>query len=182
MSDWKHYAILELFKLEHFENSLAWMAKQLGISCPEIEDGLARLERLRLIHKKDNGKDELVSKNFSIVHTGFTSVAKRRLQRQMLEHSLLALDSIEYEARGHSTIVVAMPLNKLPELREKIRRFRREIDFFLEQQTSKDAVYQIQFSFYPLTTVDQNDVKRMSTETASSTSTGFEPTELQNSY
>src|SRR4051812_45475661 len=55
ISDWYHYAILELTLASEFKSEAAWISKQLGISVTETKLAIERLLSLELL-RVENGK------------------------------------------------------------------------------------------------------------------------------
>ena len=55
ISDWYHYAILELLAIEGFKPDPAWIGKRLGITRSEANIAVERLFRLGLLEKKNDG-------------------------------------------------------------------------------------------------------------------------------
>jgi len=101
ISDWCHFAILELLSIRGFDQRDAHIAASLGISLIEVRDALSRLERLAFIRKSARGKWELLSQHNTTTNFTGTSAALKQLQRQMLTKALEALDDIppKYETR-----------------------------------------------------------------------------------
>lgn len=148
ISDWYHYAILELTFVDNFQNQPAWIANKLGITATEVKIAIDRLKRLELIDEK-NGKlvkTETFITNFS---DGVTSSALKQLQRKVLEMALSAIDNVPQEEKDISSMTLAINPEKLPEAKKKIKTFRREISEFLETGTQK-RVYQLGIQLYPI--------------------------------
>lgn len=148
ISDWYHYAILELTFVEDFKNSPKWIGAKLGISTDEIKIAIARLKRLELLEEKDGTlkKTETFTTNFA---SGVTSVALKQFQKQMLS---MAMDAIENAAPSEKDITgmtMAIDESKLPEARNLIKKFRRELSEYMEDG-KQTRVYQLGIQLYPL--------------------------------
>ncbi|HVK62126.1 MAG TPA: TIGR02147 family protein, partial [Bdellovibrionales bacterium] len=52
ISDWHHFAILELTLVDGFRSDSAWIAKKLGISAHEVKAAIDRLVTLELLELK----------------------------------------------------------------------------------------------------------------------------------
>jgi len=85
------------------------------------------------------------------VANDYTHAAFRRLQRQVLEKALDALEEIPYKKRDQTSLTMAIDSKKVPQAREKIKKFRRSLCEFLRGTNSFDEVYQMSISLYPLT-------------------------------
>ena len=56
ISDWQHFAILELMKIEDFQPQAEWISHKLGLSLSETEKSIQRLFDLELILLDDQGQ------------------------------------------------------------------------------------------------------------------------------
>ena len=52
ISDWHHYAILELMRLDDYQHDKKWMATKLGMKVPEVSAALDRLIRVGLVEEQ----------------------------------------------------------------------------------------------------------------------------------
>jgi transcriptional regulator with XRE-family HTH domain len=151
ISDWYHYAILELTRLKDFRPDAKWVANVLDISPVEVTAAVERLVRLGLM-KAEEGKWTVVA-NHTTINNHFTDAAFRKFQRQVLEKAVVALEQIPLEARDQTNVTMAIDTRRLPEAREMIKNFRRKLSQFLESSEALDQVYQVSISLYPLTQI-----------------------------
>lgn len=152
ISDWYHYAILELAHVQGFEPNPRWIARSLGITVAEAQLSIDRLVRVGLISICPSGSWTIRVKN----NTNFTdeltvSAAARSLQRQVLEKALAALEETPLERRDQTSMTMAIDSKKLPAAIEKISKFRRELCAFLQTEVEPDEVYHLSISLYPVT-------------------------------
>ena len=91
ISDWYHYAILELTYLDHFQPDLKWISNALGITVHEARDAKERLMRLDFLTINEEGRwiDTLGDANN--LGNEFTAPAMRKLQTQVLEKAIIEL-------------------------------------------------------------------------------------------
>jgi uncharacterized protein (TIGR02147 family) len=152
IGDWYHYAILELIRLKNFDSDPKWMAQRLGITKSEVNFAIERLHRVGLLKViEKNGTRSYQSGNATNINGHLTSGASKRLQKQLLEKSMRALEELPIEVRNHTSITVAINSKSLEEAKEKIKNFRRHLCAFFEQDKNPNEVYQLQISLYPLT-------------------------------
>lgn len=155
VTEWYHFAILELWRVQGFKCEPTWIAKRLDIAPVEVIDALERLERCKLLGRTSDGRLCLKSGNNSTVGTRPTSQALRLLQKKNLELAARALDRVSVAERDHSTVTMAISKHKLGLAKERIQAFRRELCAFLEDTDTHDAVYNLTISLYPLTCDEQ---------------------------
>lgn len=160
ISDWYHYAILELIHLETFKPDPRWISKRLGITVTEVKIAVERLQRVGLLKvDRDVWIDTTPDGHATNIQGDLTSVASRKLQRQVLEKSIRALDELPTSVRNHTSMTMAINPEDIPEAKERIATFRRDLCAFLERNKKPSEVYQLAVSFYPLTQVEEGELK-----------------------
>ena len=151
IADWYHYAILELVTLDSFQPSPKWIAKKLGISLHQASAAIERLQRLEYLETDEQGRWINCSGNNTTVGNDFTAVAFRKLQRQVLEMAVVALEEVPLEDRDQSSMTLAIDSSRLPEIKEELRSFRRHLTEKYQRPGPRDSVYHLGLSFYPVT-------------------------------
>lgn len=151
ISDWYHFAILELVRTKGFRSEASWVAKKLGITVSQVHAAVDRLFRLKLLKVDRDGVWTNIRGNNTNLSQDMRNAAYRSLQKQVLQMALDALDEIEIEKRDQSSMTMAISSKRLPEAIERITKFRREMSRFLEKDKNRDSVYQLSVSLYPLT-------------------------------
>lgn len=151
LENWLHFAVLELIKTKDFKSDARWMAQRFGVHKSEMDDVLSRLERRGFIQRNDK-KITLIKANVNWLESIVTSEARREMQRQLLKKSLESLDEIPFKDREHASLTIAVQRDKLPELKKKINEICLNMDSYIQSnQNEADEVYQVNFSFFPLT-------------------------------
>lgn len=148
LCDWKFWAILEAIKIDRTFD-MEEMSSRLGIAEKELKSKLNRLEQLGFI-AKDKKYYKLLKPNNTWINTERTSDARKKLQEQYLKKSLVALKSVPFTHRDHSSLTVAIDKKRLPELRKKIAKFHKELGDFGQKKGTLDEVYQLTISLFPL--------------------------------
>lgn len=150
ISDWYHFAILELMKLPQFESNTNWIAETLGIEVLEIEKALERLQRLDFI-ELENSELKLVKSNNQWASFESTNQARKKLQQELSVRSAEAVDDIEFHKREHASLTTACDPKLLPQVKKKIDKFWRELDEYILSEGEVSEVYQLTIGFFPLT-------------------------------
>ena len=150
IADWYHYAVFELVEVVGFDPSPRWIAQSLGISVAEARGAVERLLRLGILNQQPNG--DLVKAQRFITTTGnpFTTSAFRQLQKGILEKACEALENVPFEERDQSSMTVAIAEQDLPRAQDSFRRLRQEIGQLGETTETKERVYHLSISFYPV--------------------------------
>lgn len=152
ISEWQHYAILELFKLKGFQPTPIEIGKRLGIDRKLALESLNRLKEVGMVKlNKKTKKLELESESSSAILSQDTSKAHRNQQQEILEGAIDALHNIPVEHRSQTSMTMAVDLDKLPEAKELIKEFRRNMGRLLSSGAELNEVYQLSISLYPLT-------------------------------
>ncbi len=149
ISDWHHFAILELTALSDFDSSSNWIAKRLGIHIFEVDQAVERLIRLKLLSKRNGTLSATDAK--SATPSGVASEAIRNFHRQILEKAALQLQNQPVESREYSTNVLAIDRRKLPEAKSALKTFRRRFCRDLGESQEKDSVYCLSIQLFELT-------------------------------
>ena len=132
ISDWYHYAILELMQTADFKSDCTWIAARLGISKVETEQAIDRLKQLGFIEEVKHKFVRVLDSSFS-ANFGAPSAAIRKFTRQVLEKARDALESQSLDERDITTMTMAIDPRRLVQAKKKITKFRRELAEFLEQ-------------------------------------------------
>ena len=160
ISDWYHYAILELIRSDDFKPELGWMARVLGITTEEAGTAVERLKRLGLIETSSEGRwFQPEDSKATTMGNPFTSRAFRNLQKQILEKAIVALEEVPMELRDQTSMTMAIDVSKLPEAKKKITEFRRELAALLSRGERRDEVYHLSLSLYPVSQIKESETK-----------------------
>lgn len=162
IAEWYHYAILELTQVKGFESNPRWVARALGITVSEVNIAVERLQRLEMLEIDRRGRWKDVSGAVTNVKNELTSIALRKLQKQVLEKAVAALDEVPVVRRDQSSMTMAVDSRRLPEARARIAHFRRELCAFLKAGKSADQVYHLSVSLYPVSFPKENSDDRVS--------------------
>lgn len=148
LADWYHYAILEMTSVKSFKSNFAWIANQLDLSVPEVQQAVERLIRLELLEEK--GKSLVKTKSFVTNYDeGYTSSALKKLQRDLMLKALEAIDFTPSEDKDITSMTMAIDESKIPEAKKKIKKFRRELCAFLEDG-AQTRVFNLGIQLYPI--------------------------------
>jgi len=152
IAEWYHYPILELIRIKDFQPNIRWIAKRLGISVSEANVAIERLIRLGLLKVDNKGGWKYAEENPTTVGKNTTSGALKKLQKEVLSKAIRAIEDFPLEVRDQTTMTMAIDSRLLPQARERIKKFRRDMCRFLQKKRDCDQVYNLSVSFYPLTT------------------------------
>ncbi|MBS1962355.1 MAG: TIGR02147 family protein [Bdellovibrionales bacterium] len=145
---WYYYAILELTKLPDFEDSPKWIARALGIGESEAAFAVDRLLELQMLERAE-GVLRKTAGSFYTADPHLTSSAHRRRQKEILEKSVLALETAPIATRNHSAMTVAIDPALIPEAKKRIANFLQELSTFLESNGAKE-VYELHLGLFSL--------------------------------
>lgn len=157
ISDWYHYAILELISVDGFQNKPSWIARMLGITVSEASAAVERMVRLELIREEEGAlvRSHKFVTNFA---PGMTSAALKNLQRDIVSKALRAIDEVPQEEKDITSMTMAIDVSKLDDARKMIAKFRRELCAHMEDGR-QSRVYNLGIQLYPVSkkeTADEN--------------------------
>jgi uncharacterized protein (TIGR02147 family) len=162
ISDWYHFALLELTTLPSFKSESAWIAKRLGISRHEVDQAIERLKRLELLEEK---RGRLRSTETHLyTGEGVPSEAIRKFNKQILAKAVQAIDLQPLEERDITTLTVAISASDLPEYRDMIRDLRRRINQRAMEKSNKsrrgpDEVYCLGIQFFRMSEKEDSNAQ-----------------------
>ncbi len=148
VGNWYYYAILELTKLADFDESPKWIARSLGISETEAAIAIDRLLELEMLERVD-GNLRKTSGSFYTADPHLTTAAHRQRQKEILQKSITALETVPITARNHSAMTVAIDPALIPEAKKRISAFLQDLSQFLESTGAKE-VYEIHLGLFSL--------------------------------
>ncbi len=159
ITEWRHYAILELIILPQFQKHPEWIAKALYTTPMVIQDCLDRLRRTQLLKITRDGRwlDASLGHTTHVLGPDITTPAHRESQKQVLHMAAAALFNTPIEERDQTSMMMATSRKKLATAKQKITKFRRELCDFLERGSEKDEVMQLSISLYPVTHLNRNE-------------------------
>ena len=149
VSDWYHLGILELLKTNNARFDSKWIASRLGISVLQATNALERMVALSMI--KSDGVKMIPVSEFVSTPDGLSSQALKNHHEQLIQKGLSALYTQNLEERDFRGLTVKCKKSDVPNVREKIRTFLRDLDAELNQDETADEVYQLSTQFFCLT-------------------------------
>ncbi len=151
ISDWYHYAIIELTNVEGFQSSPEWIATKLGITVNQVKSAVERLLQLDLLHFT-GGQLKASSGGNTTTKNDFTDLAFKKMQDELLKKAITSLWNEEMSRRDHTSISMAIHPEDIPEVKKRLTKMRREICKYLERPQNKKPtqVYNLSLSFFAL--------------------------------
>lgn len=140
ISNWYHFAVLELTLLEDFVPEISWIAKRIEISEAEAQSAVERLFKLGMLLLR-NGKWVKSHKNFTTSNS-VPSQANRNFHNQMLSLAKQKLVKSPITDRIFSSITMCGNPQQLEKWKKRILEFREEMMNEVESSRAK-AVYQL---------------------------------------
>ena len=149
VADWYCFAILELAKLDVFQNDENWIAKALSITPAEAKAAVERLQRLNLLELQN---DKLVpTENFTASPSGVASDAIKKFHQQILKKALASLTVQPLEARDYAAAIMRFNVSRLPEAKAMLKEFRRKFGAKMSDSVTNSDVYCLSTQFFNLT-------------------------------
>lgn len=152
LSKWYAVAIYVLIDLKNFNPDPIVIAKRLGgkVSVPQIKETLETLLNLNLI-VIDPKKGFKQAQGAVTVADDTKSMAVFEYHQSMIRLAAEALRRHTNSEREINGATIAIPKSKLPEIKEKIRAFRKEINLLASSYENPEDVFQLNIQLFPLT-------------------------------
>lgn len=148
ISDWYHYAILELSCTEGFKSNINWIAKELRIGVTETKLAIERLLKLGLLGEK-NGVFFKTTERLTTADKHLTTPALRKYQKQILEKAIESLENDPIDIRSMSSMTMSVDPKNILFAKKLIDECTKQISALL-RSGNQTEVYQLQVSLYPL--------------------------------
>lgn len=151
MSNWYYYGILESAYLDDFKADPKWLARRLDISEMEAKIAINTLQRLNMIQIDADGKWHDTYDHVTNIVPNVSDASRRKLQKQLLEKAIIALETVPIEKRDQTSMTFAVDSHTLAAAKERIKQFRRDMNQLMQQSKNRDEVYQLTVSLFPIT-------------------------------
>lgn len=147
IADWEHWALLSLLRTDDFHSDISWMAQRLGISVVEVRQALQRLLRLGLI-TREGSTYRRVSEHLTTTHE-IPSAALKKSHVQSLKQAIACITDVPLELRDVTSVTMVIDPERLPEAKQLIREFRRQLAVIMENGAKKE-IYNLNIQFVPV--------------------------------
>lgn len=131
IADHHHTAIMAMCDIRGVKNDPSLIADLLDLDVKTVREAIDRLLLLSLLEEKNGRLIRAQSYISNETFPGVTSKAHKEFQRQLIKRSLQAIDRVEPDQKDITSITMAIDPRRLPEAREVIKKFRRELCAFL---------------------------------------------------
>ncbi len=156
ISDWWHFAILNLIGTNNFKPSLEWIALRLDLNVNQVEEAWTRLKSLG--HIKKVGKK--IVRSHPRLETS-QDLFDLSIQKSHLEDTMLienSISNIPIELRDHTSMTFVMNKKDIPKAKTLISQFQDQFSKEIEVANGEE-VYRISVSLFPLTKVVPDQTK-----------------------
>lgn len=149
ISDWHHFAILELTLADNAPQSVEKIAERLSLSLEKTELAIKRLIQLKLLKRKRNGFEAV--ENNTLTGTGIPSRAVRQFHYQILEKAKASIEAQNVEKRDLTAEMLLIDKDKLPEAKKALAEFRKSFCRKMGQVcTEKNELYMLSTQLFSL--------------------------------
>ncbi|TWW09921.1 hypothetical protein E3A20_09480, partial [Planctomyces bekefii] len=149
ISDWYHFAILELTNVDGFQSDPKWIGRYLGISEFEVQLACDRLIRLGLL-KSENGH-LYTTHGQDNVPDDIPSESKRNFHTQILSRAREAYVLQQPEEREFGAEIISIDRGQIQEAKKALRDFQHKFCRKMEGEAArKDGLYCLSLQFFDL--------------------------------
>jgi len=154
---WYFTVIWEMVSLDYFREDCQWIASKIypTISPQEVKRAIEELIKLGLLGRNDQGT---LIKTEAALSTPdeVVSSAVAQFHREMIKRAGESIERIPREKRDISGFTFPISLESAKIIKEMVQNFRKELAQVILQQQSLEAVYQLNFQFFPLVSPDNS--------------------------
>jgi len=148
---WYYPVLYTLLHIPAADQEPAFLARRLGrgVTAAMVEQALADLDTLGLITRHESGRWAPTNAALTTPEN-VRDLAVNKYHRNSLKLAEEALDLPPAE-REFNGLTVTIPTALLPQVKEKMRRLRSELNEMLAQANDSAEVYQINLQLFPVT-------------------------------
>lgn len=150
LSDWRHFAILELTRLDSFQTDSRWIARVLGSSPDEIDVAIQRLLRFGLLQMTERGRWTANTPSTPISFGDFVDAVS--LQLATHAQGVAGNAQRDHRPRDHMEATLAVDSRRINAAIEIMERCRADVTRLLTGSDQKDDVYRLEINLTPVTT------------------------------
>jgi uncharacterized protein (TIGR02147 family) len=153
---WYYSVVRELVGLPGFREDARWIAAHTipHIQPQEAEEALTHLLKLGLLQRDENGKliqAEKVVSTPAEVSSAFIA----NWHREYLKKAAESIDTVPRERRDISAVSLSFSKENIEVIKQMIAEFRKEIVQVALQESNRDALYQLNIQFFPISDVTE---------------------------
>ena len=160
-SSWYHPVVRELVVAKEFDGTPEWIAEKIypPITPAQAAKSIELLEKIGLIEKTQDNKWKQPQ---TLLTTGpeLISVVVHNYHKALLDLTLGIMDKLSMRYRDVSAMTLGIRRERLPQLRDKVREFRREILKLVADDTEPDDVVQLNIQFFPVTKIAEGESEK----------------------
>jgi uncharacterized protein (TIGR02147 family) len=147
----KYASIRALSEILDFREDYELLGKTLSppISPKNARDSVELLEKIGMLKRDPSGR-WMPSQQFVSSGNNWNATAICAYQQEMFKLALDSFDRHPKDTRDMSTLTITLKQKDLPELKERIARFRKEISQWVGEQSNEDTVVQLNIQAFPL--------------------------------
>jgi uncharacterized protein (TIGR02147 family) len=153
VSEWYHFAILNLMDCEGFRWQARYIARRLGVSISQAQMAMGLLLRMGLVARQE--EQVRASQDFVLSPSGISSAAIRKYHRQMLEKASQALELQKVSEREMTGIGFAIDPGKVDQIKKEMADFQDQI-IAKYSKGKKHEVYFLEMALFRITKGDVN--------------------------
>ena len=151
ISDWYHFAILSLTKVEGAKPDPRWIAQRLGIQVDQANQALLRLERMGILQIKPTFKQ--ICEPIEVV-SSIPSEAIQKYHKQNLNLAIEKIESVPVKFREYQSISISLNPKHIKIFKEHIDEFLDQVDELSDQKEGSE-IYNLNVQLFPLTTLKE---------------------------
>jgi uncharacterized protein (TIGR02147 family) len=156
VSEWHHYAILELTHLQSFRPESRWIARVLGLTCDQVNVAVSRLIRLGLLEMVTRSRWIDKSGDSTLSLSDFAQVSLDRLAEMARKLMNQALESGRASHCMHTSMTFALPLSQLRAVQQRINRLHMDLAVLAQCEQACDDVFRLEINFVSVTNLNQH--------------------------
>lgn len=152
ISDWYHWAIVEMTALKDFRSDEKYIQRRLvgSLDVKTIKSAVGRLLQTGLLSRGEKGELKRANNLPNVLDPKLARMAAREYQRQMGDRARAALEDQESEEIDYQGTTISFSRSKMDKVKAIMRQAHKDLMELGDSQESEE-VYQFNTQFFRLT-------------------------------
>ena len=160
-SQWQHAVLFEMIGLDGFNSDIKWIQDKLNfhLTAKEIEDSLAILQELGLIHFDADKKNYVKTVKDFETKAEVPPIGVVQYHKKMIDLGKSSIENLKAEHRDIGAVTVAVSPSVQERIKKEIQAFRSYLMFIASQSIEPTDIMQINIQAFSLTHPTKDDLK-----------------------
>lgn len=152
ISDWQHFAILELTHLKNFKSCPKWVAETLDLSETLVQESIERLVNIGALDTSQKNWQVIGDFKNNMIDYEIPSDAVKNFHIQCIKQ-IMSKIFLPIEVREFSSTMLPLDEKEYQWIRQEIKNFKSKILDYIDHREDKEALYLLGIQLTPISKI-----------------------------